>query len=67
MNTPSGVTVSSIKLGNTTVTKTGHWTYSSGTLTFKDAYLATLENGEQTFTVTMSNGDIISPKITVGA
>lgn len=67
MNTPSGSGISSVTLSEAAVTKTGHWTYSGGTLTFKSAYLATLENGAAVFTVNMTNGDTAEITITVGA
>lgn len=64
---PNGVNISSIKNGATTVTKTGNWTYSSGKLTFKSSYLSSLDVGEVSLTILMSNGDTATVAVTVGA
>lgn len=58
--------LSSVKNGADLVTKTGNYTYSNKTLTFKSAYLSTLTNGVAVFTVTMSNGDTAMVTITIG-
>lgn len=63
---PSGVTLSAVKIGDTTVTKSGNYAYSSGTLTLKSALLSAKDNGDTAFTLHMSNGDTATITVTVG-
>jgi len=47
------------------VVNTANYTSSSGTLTIKKEYLATLANGDKTFTIVLSAGSDLTVAITV--
>ncbi|MBU2703877.1 TP901-1 family phage major tail protein [Sporomusaceae bacterium BoRhaA] len=64
---PSTETVSSVKNGVTALTSSTDYTYSSGTLTLKSAYLAALSTGIATLTVTTGSGASLTITITVTA
>lgn len=59
----SSVTV--LKIGGTAV-NTDNYTVSGGALTITDDYIATLTNGEKTFTVETADGLTATVKVTVG-
>jgi len=46
---------------------TGNYTYASGVLTIKQAYLSGLANGNKTFTAVMPDGGNVAVTVTVGA
>lgn len=58
-----GATFSAVKNGNTTLTATTDYTYTNGTLTILDDYLAEQANGDVKLTVVTT--DLNSPKITI--
>ena len=48
------------------LTKSGHWSYSNGTITLDKTYLATLDNGELEFVATGNKpGDFVEFTVTV--
>lgn len=59
--------IASVKKGSSTLTATTDYTYSSGTLTIKSAYLGALDNGAVTLDITADNGITKSVVITVAA
>lgn len=65
--TPSTVTVSSVKDDGLTLTTTTNYTYSSGILTIKSAYLGAAAVGEHTIEVTTGDGSKLTARITVTA
>lgn len=62
----TGVTVESVKNGKTSL-KSSDYTYTNGALTIGKAYFAALDNGAQTINVTLSDDDVLSATVTVGA
>lgn len=65
--TPTATTVSGVKNGTTAVTVTTEYTYATGTLTLKSAYLAGLTVGANTFYITTGDGAVVSIVVTVTA
>ena len=63
---PSTAVLSSLLIGAATV-NTGNYTYASGVLTIKQAYLSGLANGNKTFTAVMPDGGNVAVTVTVGA
>lgn len=69
VTTNSASTVDTLTLGGETVSKNNgvNWSVSGGlTITVKKAYLETLDNGAQEFTVTMSDDETVTFTVTVG-
>ncbi|MEN6567199.1 MAG: phage tail tube protein [Veillonellales bacterium] len=64
---PTSATVSSVKNGATALTASTDYTYSSGTLTIKSAYLGGLSTGTATLTVATGAGTNLTITITVTA
>lgn len=62
----TGVTLTSVKNGNTAL-KSSDYTYANGILTISKTYFAALDNGAQTINVTLSDDDVLSATVTVGA
>nr|WP_281172965.1 X2-like carbohydrate binding domain-containing protein [Cloacibacillus evryensis] len=62
----ASASVSALKIGGTAV-NSDNYTVLDGTLTITDDYLATLANGEKTFTVETADGLTATVKVTVGS
>ncbi|GMB01068.1 hypothetical protein PIPA1_38670 [Pelosinus sp. IPA-1] len=60
----AAATLSAVKNGSAVV-NTANYTFNSGVLTIKKEYLATLANGDKTFTIVLSMGSNLSVTITV--
>lgn len=58
--------VTALKIGGTAV-NSDNYTVLDGALTITDDYLATLGNGEKTFTVETADGLTATVKVTVGS
>jgi len=63
---PSTAVLSSLLIGAATV-NVNNYTYASGILTIKQAYLSGLANGDKTFTAVMADGGNVTVTVTVGA
>ena len=57
-------TLSTLKNGTSTV-NASNYTYVAGVLTIDDTYLATLVNGDKTFTIVMTDGGDMTAVVTV--
>lgn len=64
---PSTTTVSSVKNGDTALTLTTHYTYSTGTLTIKSTYLSGLSIGTTTLAITTGDGAVLNVFVTITA
>lgn len=64
---PSSTTISSVKKDSTSLTTGTDYSYLSGTLTVKSAYLAALSTGTTTLTVTTSTGAVLTITLTITA
>lgn len=62
----ASASVSALKFGGTAV-NSDNYTVLDGALTITDDYLATLANGEKTFTVETADGLTATVKVTVGS
>lgn len=64
MSSTGVATVKSLKLGSTAIAK-ANWTFASGKLTIKKEYLSTLNDGDSTINIEMSEGNNLSATLTV--
>ena len=67
MFTPDTTTITSVLNGSTTLTSGTNYSYASGVLTLKSAYLSTLTAGTYIFTVNTGTGATIKVTVTITA
>lgn len=62
----TAITLTALKVGGIAV-NAANYTFVNNVLTILDDYLATLANGEKTFTIVMSagDGDVVEKTVTV--